>query len=159
MRHHFPGKRILCFLMDYKSAYRHLHYDGDAAQRASVFWDGYLYVWLRLTFGGASNPPARCAISETHTNLANDILAETSWKIEDLSHPTVPDIELPITERLPDNILFGTAKPMMVLPPPREFGSSKVYLDDVNTIVLDIDDYCDWAVKAVYLTRFCTFPY
>jgi hypothetical protein len=142
MRHHFPNKRILCFLMDYKSAYRRLHYTGEAAQRASVYWDGYLYIWLHLTFGGASNPPAWCAISEVQTDLSNDILADTSWKIEDLSQPSVPDVKLPMIEQLEDDITFRTPKPTMVLPPPREFGSSEVFLDNVNTLVVDLPNAC-----------------
>jgi hypothetical protein len=106
--------------MDYKSAYRRLHYTGKEAQRATVYWDGYLYVWLCMTFGGASNPPAWCAMREVQTDLANDILANTSWEIADLLYPSVPNIEFPQIERLDDAISFGETKPTMVLPPPRE---------------------------------------
>jgi hypothetical protein len=101
----------------------------------------YAFFWIT---------PAWCAIGELQTDLANDIMSDTSWNIPDLTSPVVPEVETPHIERLPDNVPFGVAKPTMVLPPPQEYGSSDAFLDDINTIVVDMHNYCDRAMQAVY---------
>jgi hypothetical protein len=139
MRHHYPDKRILIFMWDYKSAYRRLQYDFVAAQRSMVQLDGSLYMWLRLTVGGTSNPATWCAMSELQTDLANDIMADTSWEILDLATPQ-EIAGLPPIERLPDGIPFAKAKPTMVLPPPRPFGVSDMFVDDGHTVTVDLNN-------------------
>jgi hypothetical protein len=105
-------------------------------------------MWLRLTFGGSCNPPAWCAFSKTQTDLANDIMADTSWKIEDLMTNFLKENLVKI-ERLLEDIPYADAKPTMVLPPPREFGSAESFIDDGNQLAVDIDNNVWRAVVAV----------
>jgi hypothetical protein len=81
-RHHYPDKHILLFMWA-----RSQLYDAEAAKRSIVHLDGSLYMWLRLTFGGTSHSLTWCAFSEIQTDLANDIMADTSWDISDLMLP------------------------------------------------------------------------
>jgi hypothetical protein len=85
------------------------------------FFASPLYMWQRLTFRGASNPAAWSAISKAQTDLANDILADNAWEIEDLASEAYI-ANLPPTERLSADAPYGKALPTMVMPPPRPQG-------------------------------------
>jgi hypothetical protein len=139
----------MIFMWDYKSAYRRLHYEGDSAQTAISVLDDYAYTWLRLTFGGKGNPPAWCAVSEMQTNLANGILSETTWKLEDLADNDFIS-NLPPIERLPVDSPFANAEPTMVLPRPCPFGKAKMFVDDGNAISLDVDNNVQRAQVGVF---------
>lgn len=160
---HFPLTRIVCFMWDYKSAYRRLHYDSRSAQRSIAIIGGVLYLWLRLIFGGAGNPPAWCAISEIQADLANDIMADTSWDVSDLASADFI-AALPTTECVDDSIPFDQAKPTMVLPPPREYGAADMFVDDGNCLVLDESNRVTRALVAVLksvaaIMRPCAFEH
>jgi hypothetical protein len=102
--------------------------------------DGDLYMWLRLTFGGTSNPTTWCAMSELQTDQANDIMSDTSWDLTDLA--TLDEIaSLPPIYRLQDDIPYAQAEQTMVLPPPCPFGASNMFVDDDHTVTVDINNY------------------
>jgi hypothetical protein len=105
-------------------------------------------MWLRRTFCGSCNPPAWCAFSEAQPDLANDMMADSSWEIEDLITNFLKDNPIKI-ERLSEIIPYADAKLTMVLAPPREFGSAESFIDDGNQLAVDIKNNVWRAVVVV----------
>jgi hypothetical protein len=147
--HHYPDKPIMFFMWDYKSAYRRLHYDSDSTPTAISILEDYAYMWLWLTFGGKGNPLAWFAVSEMQTDLANKILSETTWNLEDLADSEFI-YNLPPIKRLPDDIPFAQSDPTMVLPPPRPFGKADMFVDDGNAVTLDVNNNVQRAQVGVF---------
>jgi len=83
-----PGDKIYIMKFDYSDAYRRISYAGRAAAQSILVVEDVAYMALRLAFGGSPNPACWCAISETITDMAND-LSCSSWDPRELSSPTV----------------------------------------------------------------------
>ena len=70
---------------------------------------GLVYLSLRLTFGGSSNPPTWCLISEIVTDLAsNEISQCTEWDPNELRSSVQP--ETPEPKRLTDDVPLATCR-------------------------------------------------
>lgn len=141
MRRAYPNVPILAIKGDFKSAYRRLHYMGMAAAQCMVSWEGLLYMWLRLCFGGSSCPPSWCAVGETIVDLANDLLLNKSFKSGRLSSRHFKKIQKPTY--LPKNIPFGVAADTMLSPPTREYGNMDIFVDDMIGICVDLPGNAD----------------
>jgi hypothetical protein len=77
MKH--PSKRILLTKVDWKAAYRRCHLDLDTARQCCTHLDNLLLFPLRLTFGGAPAPPDFSCLSDTGSDIANDLVNDPSW--------------------------------------------------------------------------------
>ena len=149
LRFHFPEYRILCVKWDFKAAYRRIHYHWTSASMCVVYLDGHMWMSLRLSFGGKVNPPIRCSVSETITDIANDLMNDPEFDPDSFYHPVFEKI-IPLVFLSPD-IPLATVKPTMVLPPPRPHGFSDMFIDDRAGIVLDKDDNVFRALSAALI--------
>jgi hypothetical protein len=74
-----PSKRILMTKVDWKAAYRRCHLDLDTARQCCTHLDKLLLFPLRLTFGGAPAPPEFSCLSDTGSDIANDLVNDDTW--------------------------------------------------------------------------------
>jgi hypothetical protein len=77
MKH--PSKRILMTKVDWKAAYRRCHLDFDTARQCCTHLDNLLLFPLWLTFGSAPAPPDFSCLSDTGSDIANDLFNDSSW--------------------------------------------------------------------------------
>ena len=96
LRWHRPRTRILIAKYDYSDAYRRVAHSASAAAQTIAVHDGLAYLALRLTFGGAPNPPTWCMVSEMVTDLANEISQCESWDPATLHSPAQATVPTPI---------------------------------------------------------------
>lgn len=143
LRTHYPSHRILCCKFDFAKAYRRAHYDGESAVRCIAVFEDLAYLQLRLSFGGSGCPAAWCSISEMCTDLSNDLLANKAWSPSIVRSPF--DNDIPPPSRLPDDIPFEKALPTMLLPPPKPFGFSEIFIDDTMLFFIDTEENCQRA--------------
>ena len=82
-----PSKRILIQKIDYKSAYRRGHLSANAALQSLTQCTerDLVFIFLRLTFGGAANPSLWGDFSESITDLSN-ALFESDWEFYLVKH-------------------------------------------------------------------------
>ena len=74
------------------------------------------YLSLRLTFGGAPNPPTWCLFSECVTDVANELGNCTEWDPLTTFSPTQPSVPTP--KRVAESAVpHAQAKPMAVIVP------------------------------------------
>jgi hypothetical protein len=136
LRLKFPNLPIALQKIDFKSAYRRQHLNADTAvQCMSSAWiesKHYVFLNLRLSFGGSACPSEWCVISETITDLANRILNDKDWGPRDL----FPDLihRVPESKKLSDDTPYKEAKPLLVDIPIERVGKADVYIDDVCTV-------------------------
>ena len=149
MRYHYPQYRIICFKWDFKSAYRRVHYHYLAAVMCIVSLGGYLWMWLRLSFGGSGNPPSWCAVSEIIADLIMSLLNDPSWNPFESTFINADDI--PSTGYLSEDIPLAQAQPTMVLPPPRPYGSVDMFVDDGIGLVIDMPNFVTRAFATALL--------
>jgi len=83
-----PEVKIYIMKFDYSDAYRRISYTGQAAAQSILVVEEVAYLALRLAFGGSPNPACWCAISETITDMANDLSA-SNWHQGMATSPTV----------------------------------------------------------------------
>jgi hypothetical protein len=102
IRTEFPLLLILIAKYDYSHAYRRIARSASAAAQTIAVHAGLAYLSLRLTFGGAPNPPTWCLFSEMVTDLADEISQCEEWEPDLLHSPAQPT--LPSPRRLPSNI-------------------------------------------------------
>ena len=78
-----PSLLIWMSKIEYKSAYRHKHFNANTAVKSltQVIIDNYIFhlIALHLTFGGKPLPIEWGCIAEPVTELANYILTCTEW--------------------------------------------------------------------------------
>jgi hypothetical protein len=89
LRYKYPDCRIVCSKVDYKSAFRRMHLNGESAVNACIQLSDQdiVLMYLRLTFGGKPCPSEWGAISETVCDLANALLSTPEWDPEELFNP------------------------------------------------------------------------
>jgi hypothetical protein len=76
-------------------------------------------------------------------------MADPTWNISDLATPE-EIADLPPINQFPDYIPF--ALPTIVLPPPRPFGASDMFVDDCHTATVDIKNYTTRAQVGLFAT-------
>lgn len=137
MRRAYPNTRIIVIKGDFKSAYRRIHYLAKAAVQCMVSWMGYIFMWLRLSFGGSACPSCWCVVGEAMVDLANDLLLNQDFKVDSIVSRYFESIL--DSEYLSDDIPFGFALPTVTRPPTREQGTIDIFVDDMIGICVDID--------------------
>ena len=152
LRH--PKTKIFISKVDWKSAYRRQHYNGRTATKSltQVIINGmtFLLMALRLTFGGKPCPSEWSSISESVTDVANDILMCSEWNPAELHAPDQPTFPPP--QLLPNNTPFATAKSTIVAIPKEDQGKCDVYIDDMVTIGPDLPGNLQRLAAAVPLS-------
>ena len=142
LRQQYPESIIWLRKEDFKSAYRRVHLKAGTAWRSVVRMeiDGedLLLVSLRLPFGGASCPADFCLISDIITDVINDLLADPSWDHTAVKSSYVTVI--PEAKALPMEIPFGQARDLSVDLPIETNGKADVYIDDIISCTVDIND-------------------
>ena len=131
----FPNMPILLTKIDFKSAYRRLHFHAESAFQSTVTLTDLegdadvALVSLRQTFGASSGPTMFGEVSEPITDLACAICRCTDWKPDTVTpiHSTL--IAAPIT--FAADIPFAAARDMLVDPGMDKHGTTEVYLDDI----------------------------
>jgi hypothetical protein len=151
MRLLHPNKRILLQKIDWKAAYRRSHLNWKTAIQTitqSVELN-LAFLSLRLTFGGAPNPNFWGEISESTTDLANALLRLKDWDPETLCSPIqnkVPKVK-PDTNDKP----FVQALPLAISLDSNDMGKADVYIDDITSVVVDINNNVKRGEAAVLL--------
>ena len=131
----FARDRILVAKFDFSDAYRRIAHSGDAAAQSILLVDDLAYIALRLTFGGAPNPPTWCAFAEMATDLSNETPLCADWDPVELRDPSLPLPPPPII--LADAEPFAPAREMSVHVPTTMTGRSDCFVDDVIKVFLD----------------------
>ena len=149
LRRRHPHSRIFISKIDFKSAYRRLHYAWRLAIQAITAHKDLAYIALRLTFGGAACPSEWGNVSEVVCDLASMLLNAEDWNPHDLS-PTVTN-RIPDIKSIPDDIPFEQSLPMVVDPTPPPRGICDVYIDDIATVTVDEPGNAKRAKEAVPL--------
>jgi hypothetical protein len=132
-----PNVPIVLQKTDFKSAYRRQHTNADTAVQcmsSATMMGGthFVFLNLRLSFGGSACPSEWCIISETITDLANRILNDETWDPKVLFPQLLAQV--PETKTLKDEIPFAKGKPLLVDIPLEKVGKADVYIDDVCTV-------------------------
>jgi hypothetical protein len=135
-----PNKSIFIQKVDWKSAYRRAHYNWKTAIQSitQAVSTPIAYIALRLTFGGKSCPNDWSVISESTTDLSNDILRCQDWDPREFHSPLQKHV--PPTIRLPSSIPFAPGLPLVVEIPPDDQGKVDCYLDDLISVIPDLND-------------------
>jgi hypothetical protein len=142
MRQKYPDKIIWIRKEDVKSAYRRMHVNADTALQAAVQLrienQDYLLISLRLPFGGSPCPSEFCLLSDMITDTVNDLMACKKWD-PNLLHSDYIKI-IPAAIPLPNNIPFAQARALSVTCEEDVSCKSDVFVDDIITLGVDIDD-------------------
>ena len=92
-----PEDVILVSKIDIKLAHRRCIMRGDMAKMGITMMDDRAMLNLRKTFGGTFGPYFFTDIvSESATNLGNDLLSCPNWNGEELKSPHVDDFDPPL---------------------------------------------------------------
>jgi hypothetical protein len=135
LRAAFPSLPILQTKLDFKSAYRRQHLDGDTAKQCTIttagLEDGPIALMsLRQTFGGAAGPPGFSDISTIITDLANALARLPPQVLDSLPDSIYKDkIGAPII--CPFDIPFAPALPTRVTPEADGKATANNYIDDI----------------------------
>jgi hypothetical protein len=92
LRAKFPETRLLAAKTDFKAAYRRITLQGNTAARCTIIHKEFALPGLRLTFGGTPCAYEFCVVSETCTDLAQDILHADDWDPRKLCSPHAASI-------------------------------------------------------------------
>ena len=150
LRRDYPTKKIWIRKEDFKSAFRRIHLDQLTAMRSAVrvklnnTW--YLLISLRQPFGGSPCPSEFAVAADIITDTINDSLQDASWDYRKTYSATADKI--PSCNALPDNIPYHPTREMSVKIDPSSKGKADVYVDDIITIAVDIQDNLERITKA-----------
>lgn len=131
----YPDKTIFIAKFDFADAYRRLHHQGSSAAQQVMVFEGIAYVMLRLAFGGSSNPASWCAISESMTDLANELSDNEHWNPKILKPLCREDVPMP--KRNSGSKLIRAAKEMAVEIPTDFPSRSDDFIDDIINVCVD----------------------
>ena len=127
-----PSQPILISKADFKSAYRRGTMRGGLAAMCTTMLCGFALILRCLPFGGSHCPNLWCIVSETITDLANDILSCPEWDENDLCSPHLSKLNEP--ERLDSSAPFGQARAADVVVHPNHHGKVDGFIDDLMTM-------------------------
>ena len=106
----------------------------------------YLILSLRMPFGGSPCPSEFSLLTDIVTDTINDLLNDKNWNNKKIYSKAVHDIPDPV--RLSDDIPYAQARSLSVDLPVEENGKSDVFIDDIITCAVDIEDNLDRITKA-----------
>ena len=144
MRIRHPKLRILLLKIDLDAAYRRLHVKAAMALLTITIINEIAYILLRLPFGVANGPNDYSIISEPIFDLTNDILGDDTFDPNTIHSPIQSKLEK-LDETLKRGDPFGEARPLIV-DVPFHYAAADGYIDDIITMVVDLDD---WVWKAI----------
>jgi hypothetical protein len=129
MRARNPRECIFQTKVDWKSAYRRMHYAVPSAVQSITCVEDHLLVALRMTFGGAPNPSQWSDVSELACDLANDLARHPGWdpSVHFSPHQRLIQGKL---DRQPPEVPFAPASPLFVRVPCDELPKSENFIDD-----------------------------
>ena len=97
----------------------------------------FILLSLRQPFGGTPCPSEFAVVADIITDTINDLLEDEEWD-HDLLYSKLVD-KIPVEKGLSDNIPFHQVQEMSASIIIGENGKSDVYVDDIITIVVDIN--------------------
>jgi hypothetical protein len=124
-----PQECILQTKVDWKSAYRRMHYSTTSAVQSMTLVDDNLLVALRMTFGGAPNPSQWSDVSELACDLANDLVRHPGWDPAIHSSPH-QHLIAGTMDRQPGPVPFAPASPLFVRIPCDGLPKAENFIDD-----------------------------
>jgi len=152
LRKKHPSTKIFISKIDFDAAYHRSHMSARSAQESLTIFNGFLFMALRLTFGGSSCPNLWSCISEMTTDLCNMLIQNNSWDHKAFCDRLSNEIYLPKLE--PGNIPFAKAQPMAVHLPENNIGKADLFIDDTILITLNKNDNhtctCAAAILAIH---------
>jgi hypothetical protein len=138
LRIRHPGVRIFIAKYDFSDAYRRVAHSASAASQSIIVLASVAFLALRLSFGGAPNPPTWCSFSEMVTDLSNEIPLCEDWDPSKLHSPGQP--ETPTPKTLDDSVPFALGRPLAVNVPTGVTGRTDSFIDDLIRVFLDTPD-------------------
>ena len=133
----FPNVEILLTKIDFKSAYRRIHFHAESALQSVVTTtdlgatEPVAIASLRATFGGAPCPTIFGEIGEPITDLGSAICRCKKWNPSILRPATSSLLNKPIL--MEKTVPFAPARDMLVDPGMDKHGTNDVFLDDILT--------------------------
>ena len=152
LRSEYPNTSILLQKIDWKAAYRrgHLNWETAIQTLTQDTVNGFAFIALRMTFGGAANPYFWGEISELVIDLANALLQAEDWNPDEFCSP--------LQHLLPDTVDTNTSEPLAkALPLAVKINTnggrckSDIYIDDGATIMLNSEENKKKGASAVLL--------
>ena len=110
----------------------------QAGVQLSINGQAYLLISLRLSFGGSLCSSKLCLLSDMTTDAINNLMLCKSWNPKFLQSNYVNMI--PPDKSLPENIPFTQTKDMSVDLPDDEFCKSDVFIYNIITVGVDVDN-------------------
>ena len=98
----------------------------------------YILIPSRLPFGGSLCPNEFCLISDLITDAVNDLLENDSWNSDEISSDYCNKI--PSLKTLDEGIPFGMTRELSVDIPMSIHGKADVYIDNIITVAVDMND-------------------
>jgi hypothetical protein len=148
----YPGVRIFIAKYDFSDAYRRVAHSASAASQSIIVLASVAFLALRLSFGGAPNPPTWCSFSEMVTDLSNEIPLCEDWDPSKLHSPGQPQTPTPKT--LGDSVPFAIGRQLAVTVPTEVTGRTDSFIDDLIRVFLDTPDNREKQPHAVPLAIF-----
>ena len=143
IRSRYPSKKIWIRKEDFKSAYRRMHVNAETSFKSAVCVEingkNYLFLSLRLPFGGSPCPNDFCLLSDIITDTINDLLSCKEWNWKEIHSEflaKIPD-EVSLDASIPISPAIGE---MSVTLPVEDHGKADVFVDDIISIAPDIND-------------------
>jgi len=99
-----------------------------------------------MPFGGSPCPSVFGITADLVTDTINDLLNDKNWKNSTLYSEKATEIPPPIPQN--KNIPFAQARSLSVELPDEDWGKADVYVDDIISIAVDINDNLDRVIKA-----------
>jgi hypothetical protein len=138
LRQNNPRSEILISKFDFDAAFRRCHLSAQTSLESCTIHNNFLYIHLRLTFGGTPCPSLWNTIAEPITDIANKLIIHPSWDHKLYNDPLLDLINSKII--LPENETFAQAKDLSVNIPFKNIGKIDLYLDDNISVSLNKDE-------------------
>jgi hypothetical protein len=138
LRNDNPTTKIYISKFDFDAAFRRCHLSAATSLESCTAHDNFLYLHLRLTFGGSPCPSIWNTIAEPITDIANRLITCPDWDHKLFHDPLLELIKN--AKSLPDTHLYAKAKELAINIPPNNIGKIDIYIDDNISISLDKDE-------------------
>ena len=145
---------ILIAKYDFSDAYKRASHAATTAAQSIGIFAGVAFLALRLTFGGAPNPPTWCLFSEMVVDLANEIACCTNYDPKEMSSPMQTDTPSPSLH--PRHVPFAPAFPLAVSIPTRLDSRCDGFIDNIINVFLDTPSNRQRQPHIVPLAIHCT---
>jgi len=149
VRRRHPSVKIYLCKFDIDSAYRRCTLSSGTAFESMTVFEDFLFIALRMTFGGAPNPALWSVISETTTDVGNALLVNNKWDHHSIFDQISDQLDPPLS--LPENIHFHQARDISVNIPSSDAGKIDIFIDDSIGVAPDIGDVPSRVIRAIPL--------